>query len=158
MIPLRLVYVDVYVVRHGGTAGAEMEFLLLRRAPTGRCPGAWEAVHGHVEPGETPVEAARRELDEETGLVPMAWYNLSRCESFFLHRDNAVAVIPAFAAVVPPGSEVRLGPEHDDHVWLTPIEARARYSWPRERRALDDLLVLLTDGDAGPLEDVLRLC
>lgn len=157
MTSLRVVYVDVHVVRFS-EAGADPEFLLLRRAPTGRCPGAWEAVHGHVEPGETPVEAARRELDEETGLDPSAWYNLSRCESFFLHRENAVAVIPAFAAVVPSGSEVCLGAEHDDHVWLAPAEARARYSWPREQRALDDILVLLKGGDAGPLEDVLRLC
>lgn len=157
MTSLRIVYVDVYVVRRDPT-GDDLEFLVLRRAPTGRCPGAWESVHGHVEPGEDPVETARRELTEETGLVPSAWYNLSRCESFFLHRDNAVAIIPAFAALVPPGSEVCLGIEHDDHVWLAPAEARARFSWPRERRALDDLLVLLQGGDAGPLEDVLRLC
>ncbi len=157
MTSLRIVYVDVYVVRRG-RGGDDLECLVLRRAPTGRCPGAWESVHGHVEPGENPVDTARRELREETGLEPMAWYNLSRCESFFLHRDNAVAIIPAFAAMVAPGSEVSLGAEHDDHVWLAPGEARARFSWPRERRALDDLLVLLQGGDAGPLEDVLRLC
>lgn len=31
-------------------------------------PGLWGMVGGHVEPGETPREAAYRELAEETGL------------------------------------------------------------------------------------------
>jgi 8-oxo-dGTP diphosphatase len=31
--------------------------------------GTWLPVGGEIEPGETPLEAARRELREETGLV-----------------------------------------------------------------------------------------
>jgi 8-oxo-dGTP pyrophosphatase MutT (NUDIX family) len=31
--------------------------------------GTWLPVGGEIEPGETPLEAARRELKEETGLV-----------------------------------------------------------------------------------------
>jgi CheY-like chemotaxis protein len=38
--------------------------------PDTRCPGTWEMVHGKVEPGESLEAAARRELHEETGLVP----------------------------------------------------------------------------------------
>ena len=29
----------------------------------------WETQGGHVEPGETPMEAARRELYEESGAI-----------------------------------------------------------------------------------------
>ncbi|HVU51533.1 MAG TPA: NUDIX domain-containing protein [Polyangia bacterium] len=44
--------------RHGG------EVLLIRHKRL----GAWLPVGGEIEPGETPLEAARRELGEETGL------------------------------------------------------------------------------------------
>ena len=67
-------------------------------------------------------------------------------------------MIPAFAALVPAGAAVRLSDEHDRAEWLPPDEARQRLAWPRSRRALDDTLVLLADGNAGPLEDLLRVC
>ena len=45
--------------RHGG------EVLLVRH----RRLGTWLPVGGEIEPGETPLEAAARELREETGLA-----------------------------------------------------------------------------------------
>ena len=42
---------------------------LLRRANTGHRDGEWAMPAGHVESGETPAEAALRELLEETGVA-----------------------------------------------------------------------------------------
>jgi 8-oxo-dGTP diphosphatase len=45
------------------------DVLLLRHPDTGdRFPGRWNGIGGHVEPGECILDAARRELREETGL------------------------------------------------------------------------------------------
>lgn len=143
--------VDVLVLRGAGDA---LECLALRRAPGGRCPGSWETVHGHVEPGEQPADAALRELDEETGYVAERLYNLSRVESFYLHRRDAVALVAMFVAFVG-GGPPRLGGEHDGCEWLPWRAACARLAWPREVRALEDAVRLLGTGSAGPLEDVL---
>ena len=138
-------------------AGASLELLTLRRGAGVRCTGAWETVHGTIEPGETPVAAARRELAEETGLVPERLYNLSRVESFYLHTTDRVVEGPVFVAFVASNQAPRLSDEHDLSEWLPVEQARARLAWPRERRAVGDLVVLLGGGDAGPLEDVLRV-
>jgi dihydroneopterin triphosphate diphosphatase len=152
---VRVSLVDLYVLRGTGSA---LECLVLRRAAGGRCPGSWETVHGHIEAGEAPADAARRELQEETGLALERLYNLSRVETFYQHRLDEVALVPVFAAFVAPDAAVRTGVEHDRFEWLPPAEARVRFAWPREARALDDVVALLGAGDAGPVEDVLRVC
>ena len=147
--------VDVYVVR---VVNGSLEYLTLRRSPGGRCPGSWESVHGHIESTEQPAAAATRELEEETGLIPQRLYNLSRVELFYQHRSDEVALVPVFVAFVSPNATVRLGSEHDGFEWLSLEPAQSRLAWPRERRALEDIAVLLTDGGAGPVDDVLRVC
>ena len=60
--PVRIA-VAVVTVRTGAV------LLQLRRADAAAEPGQWALPGGHVECGETPTEAAIRELAEETGLV-----------------------------------------------------------------------------------------
>ena len=155
MTSIRASLVDVYVLR---TRHAGLECLVLRRGPSGRCPGSWESVHGHIEPDEQPTDAALREVKEETGLTQLQLYNVSRVELFYQHRLDEVALVPVFAAFVLAEAEVRLGEEHDRFEWLPADVARLRFAWPRERRALDDIVALLGRGDAGPVDDVLRIC
>ena len=152
---VRVSLVDVYVFRGANEA---LECLVLRRAPGGRCPGSWETVHGHIEAGEPPAGAATRELAEETGLTPLSLFNLSRVETFYQHRLDEVALVPVFAAFVAADAGVRLGAEHDRYEWLPVAAAKHRFAWPRECRALEDAVTLLRSGNAGPVDDVLRVC
>lgn len=152
MTDLRVGVVDVLVFREAQPAP---RVLVLRRAAGTRCTGAWEVVHGRIEPDERPEEAAVREVQEETGLPVQRLYNLA-CQPFYLHRLSAVQVAVVFVAFVGNG-DVRMGAEHDAAEWLPPDEAMVRLSWPRSASAVRDAVQVLRTGDAGPLEDVLRV-
>ena len=155
VIPVRVDIVDVVVARftHDG-----LEVLLMRRAAGMRCPGAWEIVHGKIEPGETPDAAAHREVREETSLTVERLYNIT-LGGFYLHHRQVLALTVVFCAIVasdaPPP---HIGEEHDACEWLPLAVALDRCAWPREQEALRHVAHLLRNGhDAGAVEDVLRV-
>jgi dATP pyrophosphohydrolase len=154
--------VDVLVLAPHRTGPASTDpaerwrVLVLRRGPGTRCTGAWEIVHGRIERGERPDIAALRETREETGLVPERTYSIT-VNPFYLVQTDSVELAIVFAVVVPYDAEPVLAEEHDAWAWLSPPEAMSRLAWPRERDALSQALALLASGDAGPVEDVLRV-
>jgi 8-oxo-dGTP pyrophosphatase MutT (NUDIX family) len=113
-------------------------------------------VHGRIEEGERPEEAAVREVREETGLACDRLYNLM-VQPFYLHKLSSVELAVTFVAFVDRAQAVVLGDEHVRYEWLTPEQALERFVWPRERSGLRDAMHLLRTGDAGPVEDVLRV-
>lgn len=142
--------VDVAVVRR---VGRGWRVLTLERAPGTRSTGAWEIVHGSIEPGETPVQAAIRELREETGLAPERLYSIT-VNPFYLPRHDTVQLAVAFAAVVGT-ARFMLGTEHARARWETFAAARRRLAWPRTHELLRHIAWILRAGDAGAVEDVL---
>ena len=130
--------------------------LTLQRSQTTRCPGAWETVHGRIESGEEPEDAALREVREETGLSVQRLYNVT-VQPFYLHKLHVVELAVVFAAFVDSDAPVTLGEEHAHLEWLTPAAAAERFFWPRERASLGELMHLLRNGDGGEAEDVLRV-
>ncbi|MCX5755172.1 MAG: NUDIX domain-containing protein [Gemmatimonadetes bacterium] len=143
--------VDVVVIRRVGQA---WRVLTLERAPGARSTGAWEIVHGSIEPGEPPVQAALRELREETGLQPERLYSIT-ANPFYLAKSDTLQISVAFAAVVG-STQFTLGPEHSRAKWETFAAAKKRLAWPRTHDLLRQVAWILRDGTAGALEDVLR--
>lgn len=145
--------IDVFLV---APDPAGWSVLVLQRGRDTRCPTAWETVHGRIEPGEAPEQAAVREVREETGLQVKRLYNVT-VQPFYLHTLATVELAVVFAAFVERSDEIALSEEHMRFEWLSPEGALERLVWPRERSALRDVLHLLARGDAGPVEDVLRV-
>lgn len=129
--------------------------LTLRRAANTRCSGAWEIVHGRIEGAERPGDAALREVREETGLQVERLYGV-RVHPFYLPPLDTVQMALVFAAVVA-RSPVVLGAEHDAYVWRTPATSVKYLAWPTERESVQHAVQLLAGGDAGAVEDVLRV-
>ena len=145
--------IDVYLIR---PLPDGWKVFVAQRAADTRCPGAWETVHGRIETGERPEEAAAREVREETGLSIARLYNVT-VQPFYLHTFRSIQLAVVFAAFIDEPAEVKLGTEHQNFEWLSPDEAAERFVWPREREALAHIRHLLRTGDAGPVEDVLRV-
>jgi 8-oxo-dGTP pyrophosphatase MutT (NUDIX family) len=145
--------IEIFVIRHNG---GDWRVLTLQRAADGKRPGSWETVYGKIDAREKPEKAAVRELREEASLEVESLYNVT-VTSFYLHSSGTIQMCITFAAFVSDDAEVVLGEEHQKFEWLTVDDACARFTWPREAHALRDAQHLLGSGDAGPVEDVLRV-
>jgi dATP pyrophosphohydrolase len=122
------------------------EVLVAHRAP--RFGSYWHTIAGGVEPGETELEAAVRELREETGLDARDdLVALGHRLAYSLDEDPperralfapgvAEVEVECFVADVPAGWEPELDHEHDGYRWCSPAEARELLRWDDVKDAL----------------------
>ena len=104
-----------------------------RRAPTGLLGGLWEFPGGKIESGERPVEAAARELAEETGFRPGPLEFRGIVEHGYSHFTVELHV---FEGALDRPPRRRLGPEQR---WVTPSELR-RLPLPKATEKVVELL------------------
>lgn len=117
MPPRFHVHVDA-IVRRGD------QILIMKRA-MGNMSGAWYFPGGSLEEGESPEEAVRREIREETGL------EVEDLRLFRAWHYRQAAATPAvgltFTCQVPPGAEPQINEEHSAARWVTPEYYLQRY-------------------------------
>ena len=65
------------------------EVLLLKRKPDAHCPDVWSFPGGKAEDDEMPLDAAIRELDEETGVKGKLWRHIGKHAHSYEDRSLA---------------------------------------------------------------------
>ena len=115
--------------------GGPPRFLLIRNSK-----GHWDFPKGHVEPGESPERAMRRETLEETGLkfgaTAKGWV---RCVRYRVReggrsRPKVVTLRLAEAAA----GRVRLSAEHTAATWVDCVSGERLLAFANARRLLRD--------------------
>jgi dATP pyrophosphohydrolase len=140
--------VNVLVLPFRLQAGAGVEFAIFRRAD--QAGEIWQGVAGGVEDGETPFEAACRELAEETVIQAPAprWVRLDAraAAPAVVFRDwprwgpdTFVVQELAFGVDVGAGGDMRLSSEHAEYRWLGLDAATALVRYDSNRTALWEL-------------------
>jgi 8-oxo-dGTP pyrophosphatase MutT (NUDIX family) len=92
------------------------QVLLVHRHPSRPAyPDCWDLVGGHVEPGESPHEAVRRECLEELGV------HVHDPRPFPMAVSDPALEMHAFLVTRWDGEPVNAAPdEHDDLQWFRP--------------------------------------
>ncbi len=107
-----------------------------------RNPGGWDIPGGRIKQGETVEQVLTREVKEEVGLTASNFELLVMAPTPIRLKalDREVGLIfGIYTATVEDDSQVTIGDEHDNAVWVTPAEAAEKLSAVFPRELLDHL-------------------
>jgi len=145
--------VDVYVFKRVSAAGRarpENHFLqLLRSGPP--LENTWHPVMGHIEKGETAVDCAVREMEEEMGIrqgdaALVGLWALEQVHPFYIAAIDTIVMSPRFAAEVVSGWAPMLNAEHGEYRWVREGEIDASFMWPGQKAACREILSMIVPG------------
>ena len=120
----------------------------------------WQFIAGGGEDDETPIEAAKRETFEESGVRTDKWIHLTSLsyipvtvisEQRRQHWDKDTYVIPEYSFGFECQKDIQLSHEHTECVWLTYEEALKKLKWDSNRTALFELNCQLSNQSANTL-------
>lgn len=108
-------------------AACYLEFggkILLLQRPHGKSEGGtWGVPAGKLEDGESPKDAAKRELFEETGIRIEDDSRIRFLRTLYLRKPDMDYVYHMFHVHIDRLPEVRINPhEHQDYLWATQEE------------------------------------
>ena len=117
-----------------------LEYAILRRSDA----GYWQFVAGGGEDAETPLEAAKRETEEEIGIARNSYYTLLDSKNT-VPKDNFVAasswdpdlyVVPEYCfAVGAENNAIVLSSEHTEYQWADYDSAQEKLHWDSNKNA-----------------------
>jgi len=114
---------------------AQHELCLLKRPDDVHCGGLWSFPGGKVEGNEMPLDAAVRELKEETNLSGKLWRHLGKSSHSY---DTLTLHFLLFVCYCPDISNIK--PE-SEHVWVNRDKLDA-YPMPEANKELIDMLFI----------------
>lgn len=99
------------------------ELLLLKRGPNQPEGNTWCVPAGKLEAKETPIEAAIRELFEETGII-VNGSSLQEFGKLYIRKPHVSYVCHLFRVPITMRPKILLSPEHTDFHWVTASETK----------------------------------
>lgn len=95
------------------------EYLVIKRSDNSNLyPSVWQVITGWIDNGETAIQTALREVQEETGLNPIKICTIPYVASFFNPIRDLVQFAPVFGMMVDNNAHVKLSVEHSEFKWL----------------------------------------
>jgi 8-oxo-dGTP pyrophosphatase MutT (NUDIX family) len=111
----------------------------------------WGFPKGHIEPGERPAAAARREVEEETGLRGVeVRAPIDTIDWYFRFRGRLIHKVCDFYLMeLEPGASADTSPQQEEGitacVWASFDEAARRVSYDNARRVLTRARAMITE-------------
>ncbi|MBF8248439.1 MAG: hydrolase, NUDIX family protein [Bacteroidetes bacterium] len=126
--------VEICVFRR---VGGKSQYLILKRSKKDKIyPGIWQIVTGFMDAGEKAVDAALREVKEETGITPGRFWIVPHVNSFYVADKDTLHHTIFFAAEFPKTSRISLSREHETYRWIGFQPAHAMLVWPGQKKGL----------------------
>lgn len=125
------------------------KLLLLQRAHGNLEPGKWGVPAGKLENDETPENAAKRELLEETGISFENDSQIKHINSLYIRKPEVDYIYHAFKIHFDQIPEVHLSNEHQSYTWATPKDLEAIALMDGAKEALQHYKAIVVKKRAG---------